>query len=190
MKRLWVHFHVPHKPGMRLSDLPKIPRGITRTICLVNYSKTCAINSERNAQNFDNPRMIRNAMQNLEDHFNLCDRIDDFKRKNPGKLILVHTYKGKYMKTMNIKPFIDSSIKPFTKTSWRHHSETHFDGIVPSEYFLSMTSVDKDGKRSIHINNIPRETFRRCKYVLFLGAISVFASAAWSLWFSSPNTSQ
>ena len=68
---------------MKVSELPPIRKGKTRIICLIDVANTFAINSERNVQYRFEEDLMRDAMQKLSEHFQLCDTIDRFKEDNP-----------------------------------------------------------------------------------------------------------
>jgi hypothetical protein len=158
MPRAWpyVHFHTPRTDSFKLSECPPVEKGMVGIYILASYKKTWAMNSECKPEDLSkNPHTLAIAedkgMKPLEKHHELCGRIEEVRRSNPGMCVMVRK-DGNNMRVVSWDHC--SETKKYTTTSFRCHSETHFEGVIPPSYFLYCMSRDKDGKPTMHINNM------------------------------------
>ena len=169
----YVHFHTPWTDSFKLSECPPVEKKMVGIYILASYKETWAMNSECKpvdlSKNPDKLAIAENkGMKPLEKHHELCGRIEEVQRSNPGMCVMVKK-DGNNMCVMSWDQIEDkteeqgevqredhcSKIQNYTYTSFRFHSEAHFEGKIPSSYFLYCMSRDKDGKPTIHINNMP-----------------------------------
>ena len=153
----YVHFHTPWTDSFKLSECPPVEKGRVGIYILASYKETWAMNSECKPVDLSkNPHTLAIAedegMKPLEKHHELCGRIEEVRRSNPGMCVMVRT-DGNNMRVVGWDHCLET--KEYTYTSFRCHSEAHFEGEIPSSYFLYCMSRDKDGKPTIHINNMP-----------------------------------
>ena len=93
----------------------------------------------------------KKGMKKMKHHHELCGRIDEAQRSNPRMCVMVRK-DGSDMRFVSWDHC--SETKEYTSTNFRCHSETHFKGVIPPSYFLYCMSRDKDGKSTMHINNM------------------------------------
>ena len=138
----WVHGRPPKDENSTIKDLSPLLPGWYRILYLVHNSGCWVMNSERNVQyRYDNERM-QAGMLPLTDHFELCHKIDRFRKRNPGKNVFVSTYKGERMDALEwgVQPWRGE----MTDTSFRFHSEIHTGPIDPSQFLLAYYRPESD----------------------------------------------
>ena len=134
----YVHFHTPWTDSFKLSGCPPVKKGMLGIYLLASYENTWAMNSECKPVDLSkNPHTLAIAedkgMKPLEKHHELCGRIDEVRRSNPGMCVMVRK-DGNNMRVVSRDHC--SETKEYTSTSFRCHSEAHFEGEIPPSYFL------------------------------------------------------